>query len=389
MNIFNGFLDNLVSGTLNPKGNFGDYRHASRTFNLNQFRLAPKVKFLYHVFFDINDDAINKLLPSWKERHTMESGLLVKQAQLPKFTVNVETLKKYNRTKHIQTSINYDPLSLTFHDDNLGIMAGMLEAYNRYYYVDAWGNETSVLQSYNKQFPAANVGVGNMQAAKTSYMELGDNTYKSAEHQTSFHGLNTNPKSPFFNNIQISLMTRHTFTRFTLVNPIIENWDYGDMNYAAGNETNELNCSFKYETVWIDRGSTKAGKGINETSPTGFGDLAHYDVTPSPLNIFGGGTVGIGSTISAIGDMAGMFGAGGGIFGSEGDGGVALFDYKKIDDEFNILKAIIGGVNIIGNIQKITEGGIMEEVGGLITGGAEGLYNNQVSGVGGFGGLFE
>lgn len=384
MNIFDGFLDNLVSGTLNPKGNFGDYRHASRTFNLNQFRLAPKVKFLYHVFFDINDDAINTLLPSWKERHTMESGLLVKQAQLPKFTVNVETLKKYNRTKHIQTSINYDPLSLTFHDDNLGIMAGMLEAYNRYYYVDAWGNEKSVLSSYNKQFPAAQASIGSMQAAKMTYMELGDNTYKPAESQQSFHGLNTNPRSPFFNNIQISLMTRHTFTRFTLVNPIIESWDYGDANYSA-NEPNELNCSLKYETVWMDRGSTKAGKGMTETSPTGFGDLAHYDVTPSPLNIFGGGTVGIGSTINAIGDIANMFGAG---FGGD-DGGVALFDYKKIDDEFNILKAIIGGVNIIGNIQKITQGGVMEEVGGLITGGVDQLYNNQVSGVGGFGGLLD
>ena len=51
MGLFDGFLDNLISGVLNPKGNLGDWRHASRTFVKNSFRLAPKVKFLYHVAF--------------------------------------------------------------------------------------------------------------------------------------------------------------------------------------------------------------------------------------------------------------------------------------------------------------------------------------------------
>jgi hypothetical protein len=386
MNIFDGFLDNLGQGILNPKGNFGDYQHASRTFNLNQFRLAPKVKFLYHVFFDINRDAINTLLPSWLERHTLESGLMVRQAQLPKFTVNVETLKKYNRTKQLQTSISYDPLTLTFHDDNLGMMAGLLEAYNRYYYVDAWGNEQIVANSYNKQFPTtqkiSGSGAGNYYSNKMTYLELGDNTYKGAPFNKSFHGLNTNPRSPFFNNIQISLMTKKTFTRFTLVNPILENWDYGDVDYSA-NEPNQLNCTVKYETVWMDRGATQAGKGITGTSPKGFGDLAHYDVTPSPLSIFGGGAVSLTSTIGAVGEIVNLF--------KDDDGSTQgqLFDYGGTDAEFNILKAIIGGVNVIGNMGKITEAGVLEEVGGLITGGAGTFYDNQVSGVGGFGGLLE
>lgn len=385
-NIFEGFFDNLGAGILNPKGNFGDYQHASRTFNLNQFRLSPKVKFLYHVFFDINRDAINALLPSWLEKHTLESGLMVRQAQLPKFTVNVETFKKYNRTKHVQTSISYDPLSLTFHDDNLGMMAGLLEAYNRYYYVDAWGNEQTVANSYNKKFSTAkkteSFQIGAVNSENLTYLQLGDNTYKGAPFNKSFHGLNTNPKSPFFNNIQISLMAKKTFTRFTLVNPILESWDYGDVDYSA-NEPNQLNCNVKYETVWIDRGATKAGKGMTGTSPKGFGDLSHYDVTPSPLNIFGGGSVSLTSTIGAIGDIANQF---------TGDGGTdngKLFDYGGIDTEFNILKAIIGGVNVIGNIGKITEAGVLEEAGGLISNGAGAFYDNQVSGVDGLGGFFE
>ena len=42
----NGFLDNFVKGVTNPKGNLGDFRHASRTFVKNTYRLTPKVKFV-------------------------------------------------------------------------------------------------------------------------------------------------------------------------------------------------------------------------------------------------------------------------------------------------------------------------------------------------------
>ena len=302
-NIFNGFLDSLYSNALNPKGNFGDFQHASRTFNKNQFRLAPKVKFLYHVYFDFSP-AIDNVLLSWKERHKMESGLMVKSVQLPTFSVSVETKKKYNRTKHIKTGISYEPIQMSFHDDNLGMMTGMLEAYFRYHYADAWGDEAKIRNSYSKTFSTSkkvptgggtettNIpGVGNQSydtyQTVPTVLQLGDNTYKGVEANQTLHGLNTKQTHPFFNHIQISQMTRKTFTTFIIVNPIIQSWNYGDMTYASS-DPNELSVSFNYESVWIARGATKAGKGMSGTNPTGFGDLSHYDVTPSPNSIFGG-----------------------------------------------------------------------------------------------------
>ena len=53
----NGFLDNVVSGALNPKGNLADYQHAARLYVDDNHRLTPKVKFLYHVTFNINSSA--------------------------------------------------------------------------------------------------------------------------------------------------------------------------------------------------------------------------------------------------------------------------------------------------------------------------------------------
>ncbi len=89
MSKFGGFLDNLASGALSPKGNLGDFRHASKTFVTDAFRLAPKTKFLYHVFFEINDQPAS-VLPELKQRHAREIGLLVKSADLPKYTATVD-----------------------------------------------------------------------------------------------------------------------------------------------------------------------------------------------------------------------------------------------------------------------------------------------------------
>ena len=55
-NIFNGFLDNLVNGALSPKGDMADYTHAARLYTDDNFRLAPKQKFLYHVTLNVNEN---------------------------------------------------------------------------------------------------------------------------------------------------------------------------------------------------------------------------------------------------------------------------------------------------------------------------------------------
>ena len=103
-NILNGFLDNLVSGASNPKGTFGDYKHAARLYVDDAFRLAPKTKYLYHTYFAI-DPNVGNTIQALVEKYGIEIGLLVKMADLPKFQATVETRKKYNRTKHMQTAM--------------------------------------------------------------------------------------------------------------------------------------------------------------------------------------------------------------------------------------------------------------------------------------------
>jgi len=403
MSIFDGFLGDLGSGILNPKGNLADFRHASRTFVKNQFRLAPKVKFLYHVYFDFSP-AMQQVLLSWADRHKIESGMMVKSVSLPNLTVQIETKKKYNRTKHIQTGIGYEPLTMAFHDDNLGMMTGMLEAYFRYHYADAWGSsDKSIEQSYSKAFANSKAvsspistqktvsipGVGNVPFTDTqigtqrvpTILALGDNTYKGSESNKTLHGLNTKPTHPFFNKITISQLSRRTYTSFIIVNPMISNWSYGDMASNA-NDANELSVTFNYETVWITRGRVKSGKGISGTEPTGFGDLAHYDATPSPNSIYGGGGTSLGGIVRGGLDILNSFTGSG---GAENE----LFDLGSSNEDFNWMKAAIGGANILQNIGGLTKEGITEEAVGLLGAGLEGLQDNIVSGESGLSGADE
>lgn len=334
---FWAYAETLFNTITNPKGHMGDFAHASRTFVRNDFRLSPKVKFLYHVFFSFSP-ALAAVLPTWdRKQHTIEAGLLVKSAGLPTFTANVETKKKYNRTKNIQTGITYNPITITFHDDNQGIIGGLLEAYYRYYFMDGnYGTSSSTKAAYQRNYQ--------------------DSTYKNAKRNAWVYGLHRGITDPFFNNIQISQLTRKTYTTFTLVNPLITDWNYGDVNSSPGSEINENSITVAYESVWVERGAVRDG-----IAPKGFGDYAHYDYIASPNSMLGGGTASLGAVLS---------------------GGVDLFNYATTGIGFNNpIAATVAGINIVRNTAKLTVDGVIEEAKELATDVLVDTIEASVSGV--------
>ena len=131
----NGFLDNLVNGILGPKGTMADWQHASRLYVDGNLKLAPKSKFLYHTYFQL-DPVVRSILPELKDKHNLEIGMLVKSADLPRYTSNVETRNKYNRKKNVQTRIDYDECRFVFHDDNSSTTSSLMKEYYNFYYRD-------------------------------------------------------------------------------------------------------------------------------------------------------------------------------------------------------------------------------------------------------------
>ena len=90
-----------------------------------------KVKFTFHTWFQINPSAY---IPPTGQNY----GLLVKSIKLPTFNMDVQEMNQYNRKRLIQSKIKYQPIEITFHDDNASQITAMWDAYYRYNYADSW-----------------------------------------------------------------------------------------------------------------------------------------------------------------------------------------------------------------------------------------------------------
>lgn len=224
-----------------------DQQHAARVFTDDQFRLAPKQKFLFHVAFNINPAALKDI--NLLQRHRNEINLLVKDCDLPNFTLTVETLNQYNRKKNVQTTHKYNALNMTFHDDNMGLINQLWQNYYSYYYAD----------SISSSSPGA---------YKRTAM-------KNSNYINSTFGLDNGSTTPFFNYITIYQMARHEFVSYTLINPIISNWNHNKVGYAISG-THDNTMQLQYEAVSYGNGA------VTEGDPEGFG-FEHYDRSPSSL----------------------------------------------------------------------------------------------------------
>lgn len=360
-NLFEQYLNNIAQGILNPKGNMGDFSHAANLYNDAAFRLAPKTKFLYHCVFELSSDGLG-IMNTFASNPSLQNevNLLVKSADLPKMNYNVATKNQYNRKKNVQTAIEYDPVNITFHDDNLGITTALLEGYYRYYFKD--GNHS--------------IDGGLVYDPR--------NLYKNDTAHGFRYGFDNDSDGPFFDKITIYQLSRHQYTGFTLVNPIITSIQHDTMDQADATGIAQNTITLAYEGVIYTRGGTGTGE------PKGFG-TDHYDQTPSPLGIGGGGVENIfgrGGVLDGLGDIFGDIASG--TFGL-GTVVTAINTYqnaKNLDSEsirqegINIAAGVLGGlaVNSVSSIVSGQSSGLLDSVFPKSTGTGGSAATNTQSG---------
>ena len=271
------FGSGLIEGITKPKGQMSDYRHATRLFIDNGLRLSPKTKFLFYVYFEM-DNSVRGMSP-FSAKHKNEAGLLVKSADLPKFNFESVTKNQYNRKKIIYKQINYEAVNINMHDDSNNVISAMWALYYGYYIGDRH-NPNSAYESNH-------------------YRPTGTN-------KDNFrYGLDNDKSVDFFKSVTIYTMSRRRFVGYTLVNPRIKSWSHGGMDYSVG-EFNESTMSLEYEAVRYSTGNVSVGE------PKGFATL-HYDTVPSPLSVAGGGVAtltGDGGVLDGLDQIFGDIGSG-------------------------------------------------------------------------------
>ncbi len=305
-NFLKGFQDGLPA--------MKDYQHASRLYIDNNHKLMPKQKFLFHVVFNTDETLFFNGANS-NERY--ELNMLVKQCDLPKYGMNLEEKIQYNKKMYAATRIQYEPVNITFHDDHADTVNAFWKKYYEYHIADSIGFNTD--QAIN--------------ATKDDAYDYGD------ARQTTKFGMDTpaKRKQPYLKGIEIFVLHKQRFTSMTLVNPVIGSFSHDNLDQADGAGVLQNTMQIFYETVIYKSGI------VNKNNVPGFATI-HYDNSPSPLTVLGGGTNSI-------------FGPGGVV---DGIGSVI----RNVQSG-NILGAILSASNTYNNAKKIKKRDAKEELKGI------------------------
>lgn len=241
----------LSPGDGNPA--LRDYRHAARIFTDDNFRLSPKYGFLFYVEFDFNP-----LITNISNTAAQELGMIVKSCTLPKFTIDTKTHNAYNRKNIVQNRIQYDPVSISFHDDQADNVRNFWYDYYSFFfrdpdYADATYNSPhkySTRPSFDWGYsPRPTVGYNNSNSAQPyQYIQA----------------------------IRIYSLYQKNFSEYQLINPIITSFKHGDHANGEGTSLMGHDMTVQFETVKYLTGYTTSN------TAGGYIDL-HYDNTPSPL----------------------------------------------------------------------------------------------------------
>ena len=262
------FAGTAITQALTPD-TLKDYKHASQLFVADNYKLLPKSGFLFHVFFDINTAAApyNPGNPN----STSELGLLVKSTDLPKFSFDTKTYNAYNRPNIVQSKVKYEAISISFHDDSSDLIRNFWFDYYNYYYRDSDYAEAT--------YHSAHKYAAVRQTDKWGYSPR-DN--KAAAILSGKGADSSAGPVPYLNAIRIYSLHNKKFSEYTLINPIIKSFRHGQHTQDS-NDFLSHEMSIEYETVLYAYGKT------SPSTVKGFAGL-HYDKTPSPLSVAGGGT---------------------------------------------------------------------------------------------------
>lgn len=312
-NAFNSFLGGLLNGGPQMK----DYQHADRLYVRETYARAPKFGFLYFVKFNINLSAVSSD-GRWRNGLYRNVGMLVKRVDLPKFSIETETINQYNKKTVVQKAIKYNPITLDLHDDNSDITRDLWKHYFEYYFADS-------------RIPAG----------------FQDTKYSS---QIFNYGLNNGQKKPFFQSIDIYVLHQQNYDKYTIVNPVITDWSHDTVDQNDSGKVLSNKLTLAYETTTYSQGN------INSLDKD---FKSYYDNDPSPLGIGGKGS----NTLFGPG---GLIAGAASIFGSDGS-------LARAKSPLDYLGVALQVRNLAKNTQQLTKAGIKTEVTGVISNALSGI----------------
>ena len=170
------------------------------------------------------------------------------------------------------------------------------------------------------------------------------------------YGLDNNVTIPFFKSIDIYQLSRHQWFMYSLVNPLVTTWQHDNLDNSSS-EIVQNAMSVSYETVIMNSGM------ISQDHPPGFA-TQHYDHSPSPLGLSGGGS-------NMLLGSNGLIGGSAGLLASIASGSAFT----------NPVGTLVQGMNLANNIQNLSTASLQTQGFNFLTSSLGSVGNINVSGV--------
>jgi len=197
--------------------------------------LIPKPKFLFFARFRISKTALDAAaqLGDKSAFDNIKNDVIfqIKQIDKPKFNIQSETLNQYNKKRVVQTGIDYNPMTINFHDDVGDKVMRFWNDYFKYYYGD--GGRESTLDWRNDMV--------------TRDFVNGQQNENGWGYRGNFAGGSVNMH--LIESIELIQFYGQEFTSMQFVRPIITIFDHDNNDYAEGRVGTGIRISFDYEGV--------------------------------------------------------------------------------------------------------------------------------------------
>lgn len=257
INNINNASNRFANGLENGAGYLGSPRTATSAFNLDGTELhenVPRTKFEYFVKINLNTDpAILNYMKAYgfdsNNQNLDKMQSVIKSVTMPSFSMETDTLDRYNRKIVSYRNIRFGNVDMTFHDVADSKVLRFWQAYYGYYYKDGISVEKLDLD----------------EAQRLPDKELFDET--KVNNRFGYNLEDVQNVRNLIESIEIFQVHNKKYTKAVLVHPKVVDFTHDTLDYEATSELVELRFSFQPESVIYETDGILTSENIGKFLP--------------------------------------------------------------------------------------------------------------------------
>lgn len=289
--IFGGIFDQSVY--------LRDSRHAANAYGFNKADLSngtPRHKFEFFIRINFNPhpevrDFVRAFL-SDSDKDMVST--MVKSITMPSMNIDTEILNQYNKKRISQTRIDYNPISITFHDSVEGRTLRLWEMYYEYYFRDGVAPEKlgtgSAAGEVGGQLGGFLEGFlegfsGGAETPKRDAREYDNDLIKDGFNDNYGYNLSRVGNHKYLiDSIDIFQIHGGKFSKTEIIRPRVTAFNHDTLDYEDTSGLVEMRFDFVYEGVVYANINQKLNQTELERFRFGdFNELANLITIRSPI----------------------------------------------------------------------------------------------------------